>query len=324
MSKSVTRQANANIALVKYWGKRGAASLNLPAVGSLSVTLDGLATTTTVSLDQSLTADVYVRAGRERPEEGRRASAFLDRLRDASGTKDFCRIETDNNFPTAAGLASSASGFAALTLAASELFELGLDDRALSQWARQGSGSAGRSIFGGFVLQHRGEREDGEDCFAEQLRPASHWPLKVLVGVTDARQKATGSSDGMRQTAESSPYFQAWQAGQPADLAAAREAIEARDFDALASITEQSCLKMHATAMAANPGVIYWNAATLELIEAVRDLRQKGHGACFTIDAGPQVKVVCQPEAAAAADDMLRAHPGVAEVISCDLREEAS
>ena len=249
MPKSVTRQANANIALVKYWGKRGRASLNLPAVGSLSITLDGLATTTSLSLDESLSTDVYLRAGEEREDEGRRASDFLDRLRENFGVTGFCRIETDNNFPTAAGLASSASGFAAMTLAANDLFELGLDARTLSQWARQGSGSAGRSIFGGFVLQHRGEQDDGADCFAEQLEPASHWPLKVLVGVTDAGQKATGSTDGMRQTAESSPYFQAWQDGQPADLEAARQARAACDFEALAAVTEQSCLKMHASAM---------------------------------------------------------------------------
>lgn len=319
MSAAVIATANANIALVKYWGKRGPASLNLPAVGSLSITLGDLQTTTSLAPVSGVALDEYLRGGEPRPQEALRVVGFLDKVRDMAGRQTYFRVESDNNFPTGAGLASSASGFAALAKAANAALELELDDRALSVLARQGSGSAARSLFGGFVRMHRGEREDGDDAFAEPLFDADHWPLRVIVAVTAEGEKHTGSTEGMRLTADSSSYFESWVRDQHTDLVEAEAAIAGRDFEKLADVTEYSCLKMHASAMAAKPGVIYWNAATLAGIETLRRLRGAGTPVTFTVDAGPQVKAICLPEAELQVAAALADVPGVQRIISTGL-----
>ena len=176
---SAQARANANIALIKYWGKRSA-HLNLPAVGSISITLDRLHTVTSVAFADEFAADSFVLNGDTQEGMSMRVSEHLDRLRDIAGTHRPARVCSDNNFPTAAGLASSASGFAALTAAAASALQLDLTPRRLSQLARQGSASAARSLFGGFVELHRGVRDDGEDCYAEPLMAAADWPLEVV------------------------------------------------------------------------------------------------------------------------------------------------
>lgn len=314
--------ARANIALVKYWGKRrvdAEAALNLPAVGSLSITLDALATRTRFRLDPQLAADEVRLNGREDEQAARRVARFLDILRERSGQRVFASIDSENNFPTGAGLASSASGFAALAAAGARAYGLSLAPAELSALARRGSGSAARSIFGGFVEWHRGERDDGADSHAEPLAPPEHWPLRVLVAVTDEGAKAVGSSEGMTRTEFTSPYFEAWVQGQEADLAEARAAVLARDFEKLADLSEFSCLKMHASALAARPGVIYWNGATLAGMHAVRALRARGLPVFFTIDAGPQLKAVCEPQAEAALRETLLGIEGVRRVIASGL-----
>ncbi|HEX7030890.1 MAG TPA: diphosphomevalonate decarboxylase [Gammaproteobacteria bacterium] len=316
--------ARANIALIKYWGKRNrqvhgddGAALNLPAVGSLSITLDALATRTRIRFDDAFEQDSLRLNGRE--ESAARLTPFLDICRQLAGRPAFAAVESDNNFPTGAGLASSASGFAALAAAAAAALELELAPAELSALARRGSGSAARSIFGGFVEWQRGERDDGSDSHAEPLADAEHWPLRVLVAVTDEGPKHTGSTDGMTRTEFTSPYFDAWVEGQDADLAEARAAVLARDFEKLADVSEFSCLKMHASAMAARPGVVYWNGATVDALNAVRALRGKGVPAFFTVDAGPQVKAICLPEAEAALRETLAALNGVKRVIASGL-----
>ncbi|HEX7046666.1 MAG TPA: diphosphomevalonate decarboxylase [Gammaproteobacteria bacterium] len=312
--------ARANIALIKYWGKRrhdDEVSLNLPAVGSLSITLDALSTRTRIRFDNSLVKDSLRLNGRE--DSTARLSPFLDIFRRRAGREIFAAVESDNNFPTGAGLASSASGFAALAAAATGALELQMPATELSALARRGSGSAARSIFGGFVEWHRGEREDGSDSHAEPLANSDHWPLRVLIAVTDESQKPVGSTDGMTRTEFTSPYFDAWVEGQENDLADARAAILARDFEKLADVSEFSCLKMHASAIAARPGVVYWNGATVDALNAVRALRAKGVPVFFTIDAGPQVKAVCLPEAEVAVRETLAAVSGVKRVIASGL-----
>jgi diphosphomevalonate decarboxylase len=315
--------ARANIALVKYWGKRvprdSGANFNLPAVGSLSLTLDALSTRTRVRFDPTLQSDTLRLNGRVDLAATARIARFLDIVRAVANRSVFAHVDSENDFPTGAGLASSASGFAALATAASAALGLQLSPAELSALARRGSGSAARSIFGGFVQWHRGERDDGTDSFAAPLAPAAHWPLRVVVAVTDEAPKATGSTDGMTLTQRTSSYFRAWVEDQDADLIEARAAVLDRDFDKLAAITEFSCLKMHASAMAARPGVVYWNGATVEALHAVRALRGTGVPVCFTIDAGPQVKVVCLPEAEAVAREVLLAVPGVKRVIGSGL-----
>ena len=316
--KAAAARAHANFALVKYWGKRDAA-LNLPAVGSISITLDGLASTTRVVFDPDLTADTVTLDGRTDPGTTIKVSATLDLLRARAGLDWRARVESGNDFPTAAGLASSASGFAALVVAADAALGLGLSPGELSGLARRGSGSAARSIFGGFVEMARGERADGRDAVARPLLEADAWPLRVVIAVTDRGGKSVSSRDGMERTAATSPYFPAWVAGADADLAEARAAIAERDFDRLAEVSEFSCLKMHASALAARPGVLYFNGATVEAIHALRALRRDGVPVFFTVDAGPQVKAVCLPGAEAAVAESLAATTGVIEVLRTGL-----
>ncbi len=311
-------RAGANFALVKYWGKADA-RLNVPAVGSISITLDALYTETEVALAPELARDELVLDGKRRDEDAAKISACVDVLRRKAGRDTRVRVTSRNNFPTGAGLASSASGYAALVRAAEAAFGLTLAPRERSIVARQGSGSAARSIFGGFVEMHAGSAPDGTDSFAEPLLDASAWPLEVVIAVTAKGEKAVGSRSGMTRSASSSPYYAAWVAGQPPDLAAARSAIEARDFAALAEIAEHNCLKMHAAALAARPPLVYWNGATVECLHAVRAMRGRGVPVFFTIDAGPQLKAVCAPGARAAVESELRSVPGVADILTSAL-----
>ena len=315
---SATAQAQPNIALIKYWGKRDAA-LNLPAVGSISITLDALWTRTRVGFSAAQAQDQFSLNGRSDEAEARRVGACLDLLRERAGVSWRAQVDSRNNFPTAAGIASSASGFAALVTAASAALGLKLSDAEKSAFARRGSGSAARSIFGGYVEWAHGERPDGTDSVARPLLDTAAWPLRVAVAITSTAAKEVGSSAGMRRTAETSPFQRAWIEGQEADLVAARAAIAAHDFERLAEISEHSCLKMHALALAARPGLIYWNAATIACIHRVRALRASGVPVFFTVDAGPQVKAICEPVITAKVCAALREIPGVIEVMETGL-----
>jgi len=319
--QQATARAGANIALVKYWGKRERA-LNLPAAGSISVTLAGLETRTTVTPDPAIRADRFVLDGVEHLPE--RVGAVLDLMRELAGETALCRVESENNFPTGAGLASSASGFAALVTAAGRAFGLELTDRKRSELARLGSGSAARSIFGGYVEMDAGRRNDGSDAVAQPLLAAEEWPLEVVVAVTDSGSKAVGSRDGMNHTQASSPFYAPWVASVADDLETARGAIASRDFERLAEVAEHSALKMHASMLAARPGLIYWNPATLACLHAVRALRSRGAGVFFTVDAGPQVKAVCLPGEGPRVAELLRGQPGVSDVLVTGLGGGAS
>ena len=311
-------EAHPNIALIKYWGKRDR-TLNLPAVPSLSITLDRLWTRTRVTFDPALTDDSMTLNGSDAPRELARARATVDRLRARAGCGDAVSIDSYNNFPTAAGLASSASGFAALVTAIADALGLELDDAQRSALARQGSGSAARSIFGGFVEMARGERCDGSDAIARPLLAASEWPLDVVVAITDAAAKAVTSTDGMEHTATTSAFYEQWVQGAEADLDEARQAVRARDFERLAQVSEASCLKMHAVALAARPGLLYWNGATVEAMRTIRRLRSDGVPVFFTIDAGPQLKAVCPAGQGADVAAALAAVDGIQDTLHCGL-----
>jgi len=308
---SATAVAGTNIALVKYWGKRDEA-LNLPATGSLSLTLDRLGTRTRVAFDGGAADRVTLDGAPAGEKFAARAAAFLDRVRARAGLTARATVETSNSVPTAAGLASSASGFAALALAATRAAGLELAPAELSELARLGSGSAARSIFGGFVEMARGARADGRDAVARPLDEGAGWDVRLVVAITAAGEKTIGSTAAMRQTAATSPYYEAWVRGVDGDLAAARAAIAARDLNALGAVAERSALRMHASAMAADPPILYWNPATLAAIATVRALRERGTAAFITIDAGPHVKVLC---AAADAGGVAAALNGTAGVL---------
>jgi len=306
---AVTARACANIALVKYWGKRDAA-LNLPAAGSLSLTLAALVTETTVSFDAALAQDSLELDGGA--ADASRVAPFLDLVRAAAGISAHARVISANHFPTASGLASSASGYAALALAATRAAGLQLEPRELSILARRGSGSAARSIFGGFVRMHAGTRADGSDAFATPIETSMHERVRMVIAIVGGGvPKTHGSRDAMEHCAATSPLYAAWLACVPGDLETAEAAIARGDVQALGELAEANALAMHASAIAARPAIIYWQPATLALLAAVRDLRARGVAAWATMDAGPHVKVLTTAADADAVSTSLRAVSGV-------------
>jgi len=319
---TTTARACANIALVKYWGKRDA-RLNLPAAGSLSLTLDALVTTTQVSFDPGLAEDELVLDGAPaKPAERARTSEFLDLVRAAAHLTLRARVVSRNEFPTASGLASSASGYAALAVAAVGAARAATraggpapSPRELSILARQGSGSAARSLFGGFVRMHAGHAEDGSDAYAEPIASRLTEQVRMVIAIVGGgAPKSHGSRDAMDHTAATSPLYRAWIELVPRDLAAAEAALAAADLEQLGAIAEGNALAMHASAIAARPAVIYWQPATLAAIACVREVRAAGHAAWATMDAGPHVKVLTTAGDAAAVAAALRSVAGVTEV----------
>jgi len=312
MAKAV---AHPNIALIKYWGKRDQA-LNLPAVGSISLTLDSLRTETSVMFTDTLREDRVSLNGEEPPDSTTsRISRFLDLIRDRAGIRAAAEVHTSNNFPTGAGLASSASGFAALALAGSAAANLSLSPRELSVLARQGSGSAARSIFGGWVEMQKGEREDGTDAQAEQLFDEEYWDLRMLIVVLSSEQKLMSSTAGMTHTANTSPFYSSWVRKADHALSAMRNAIAHRDFHEVGRLCEASALRLHALTLSADPGIVYWTGETVALIHTIRRLRERGIPVYFTIDAGPQVKLLCFPDDVTTIQEALAPLEGILDII---------
>ncbi len=295
---STTARAHPNIALIKYWGK-AAGPGNVPASPSLSITLDTLTSTTTVA---TAATDSVILNGE--PANDRKILGCLENLRARFDVPPL-QIDTHNNFPTAAGLASSASGFAALVTAIDAHCGLGLTPAARSDYARQASGSAARSVFGGIVGLN------APDWTAEPLLGPADWPLNVVIAITDDAAKSVSSSVGMTRSAQTSPFFPAWVSSTRDDYGEACAAVAGRDFSRLAELAEHSCLKMHAVMLSSMPGMVYWRPATVAAIEAVRALQKEDVPVFFTIDAGPQVKAVCLPDAAEAVEAALASVPGV-------------
>lgn len=310
-----TAKAHTNIALIKYWGKRNE-SLILPANSNLSVTLDGFSTETTVDFQEGLQEDAFTL--NQLPVEGnelKKIAVFLDKVRDLSGKNVYAQVQSVNHVPTAAGFASSASGLAALAAASSKAIGLDLDDTELSRLARQGSGSACRSIYGGFVEWQMGEREDGLDSYAVPVADKTHWDIRIAAIVLSQTVKKVSSRDGMRRTVETSPFYSGWLEQTPKDLHEIKQAIKEKDFEKTGSIAEANCLRMHATTLGANPPFTYWQDATMRVMQEVQALRENGILAFFTIDAGPNVKVLYLPEDEEKVKSRLRAVEGVENII---------
>lgn len=274
-----TAIAHPNIALVKYWGKQNHI-LNYPASPSLSITLDSLITKTKVSA--STETRLLLNGKRN---EDLKVAKFLDLFREKFELPPVS-VETDNNFPTGAGLASSASGFAALVTALNENFQLGLSLSSLSEWARRGSASAARSIFGGFVTLQ------GPNWRADQLAKEPHWDLEICIVVINEGPKKISSTTGMKTSEATSPFYLEWIKSADSDFEIAKKAIVERDFVKLSEVSEQNCLKMHSVMHTSQPAISYWAPGTVLAMELVREIRSTGTPAFFTMDAGPQVKVI--------------------------------
>lgn len=305
----VSASARSNIALIKYWGK-SASGDNRTAVPSLSLTLAALTTRTRVELDEALTDDEVELDGAAVSGKAReRVVRVLNELRALGGRRERARVTSYNDFPTASGLASSASGFAALVVAGSGAYGLALSSAEQSALARRASASAARSLFGGWVEL----LADAES--ASELFPAEHLDLKVVIALTTLGPKAVGSTSGMLQTQATSPYYPAWVSEAPALFERAKRALAERDFPSLGEAMEASTLMMHASMFAARPALVYLRGATLEVLERVRLLRADGISAYATMDAGPHVKVFVPSGEASEVEAALRGVVGVERVV---------
>ena len=358
-------KANVNIALIKYWGKCDE-RLILPYTSSLSLTLSDLYATTSVHFDESLSVDFVTLDGSALPTDDStrlRVVAMLDLVREKAGISTKAKVVSHNHVPIAAGLASSASGSAALATAASYAAGLDLTPRELSRLARRGSGSACRSIFGGFVLWNKGEDDETSyaepiaDLFAETAEPLAD-PLSepadshlsaslhsslpapknlnpaMIVVTLDSSKKPISSRTAMRRTVETSPAYMPWVEQSKKDLARALDAIRVGSIEQLGEVMEQNSLGMHETMRKANPPVNYLTDKTYAVLNAVRSMRECGWPVWATMDAGPNVKVLTDADCAARAAEELRgrvaesaqftiALPGDGVSVSASLKQAA-
>jgi len=313
MGRVAESEASPSLALLKYWGKRSV-SRNTPATPSLAVALGGLTTRTRVTLrdvgGNGQPADRVTLDGHEQPAE--RFAPFFDAVRRAVRRELYFAAESTNTFPTASGLASSSSGFAALAFACSAAAERTLSRATLSEIARVGSASAARAVYGGFTLLPAGGRR------ARALYDESHWPqLRILVTVVRAAAKETGSRDAMELTRRTSPYYRSWVRAAGRALPDGLRALARRDIEELGSAVRSSYLRMFATMFASQPPVFYWLPESVAVIRECEEMRKEGIGVWETMDAGPQVKLICLADAAGAVRSRLKALLPSCDIIEC-------
>lgn len=316
-----TCRATSNIAFVKYWGRVDDA-LRLPMNSSVSMNLDAATTLTTVEFDEALETDtIHPKSLPLNDKQQARVFKHIDRVRALAGIETRVRIATQNNFPMGAGIASSASAFAALTVAAARAAGLNPNPKALSVLARQGSGSASRSIPAGYVVWHKGT--DSDSSFAEQIAPANHWVLHDLIAVTQTDHKATGSTTG-NALVNTSPFNTTRVQLAMDATKTARNAILKRDFTLLGELMEAEAIRLHVIAMTSTPAIYYWNPTTMRIILAVTTWRSQGLECYFTIDAGANVHVIAKADDAMVVETRLKALEGVESVINSRVGDGAT
>lgn len=312
-TNTATALAHPNIAFIKYWGDIDP-SMHIPTNGSISMNLQELYTRTRVSFDPALEHDQFSLNGCQVEYVAfRRVSDFLDYVRKTVGITIFASVESHNNFPVGTGIASSASGFAALSLAASKAAGLNLDERALSRLARTGSGSACRSIPSGFVEWYAGSSD--QDSYAQSIAPSEHWDIVDCIVVVSQEEKPISSSAG-HLLAGTSLLQPTRVTDAPNRLERCRKAILQRDFDALAEVVELDSNLMHAVMLTSSPTLLYWKPATVTIMQAVQSWRKTGLPVCYTIDAGPNVHVICTNESSQTITDNLGRLPGVLKILT--------
>jgi diphosphomevalonate decarboxylase len=307
-----TAVANPNIAFIKYWGKTDDV-LNLPANPSLSMNLAALTTATTVEFRPGLPGDLVTIDGEPATGQAQgRVVQHLDRVRAMAGTNERAQVVSQNDFPSGTGLASSASAFAALSLAATRAAGLALSDDELSRLARLGSGSACRSVPAGFALW---EGDTDATSLAHQVEPPDHWDLYDLVAIVSYKHKWVGSHQG-HELASTSLFYPARLAAVPELLATIRSGLQARDLAAMGPAIEADALAMHSVMMTSDPSLLYWQEGTMAVLQGVRAWRRSGLEVFFSMDAGPNVHCFCERTDAAKVESSLRALPGVQDVIA--------
>ncbi|MBE9524501.1 MAG: diphosphomevalonate decarboxylase [Chloroflexi bacterium] len=312
-TQKATAIAHPNIAFIKYWGNRDQ-NLRIPATDSLSMNLDGLTTRTEVNFDSSLQTDIlHINAQLADDLAQQRIGEFLNHVRLLAGIKTYAFVKSENNFPMGTGIASSASAFAALSLAASVAAGLDLSEGELSRLARRGSGSASRSVPAGFVLWKAGTSD--LESFAQSIASPDHWELVDCIAIVSDLHKSTGSSDG-HPLAQTSPVQALRIEHTERNINICQKAICERDFETFAQVTELDCNLMHAVMMTSEPPLHYWQPATLAIIQAVKSWRAAGLPVCYTIDAGPNVHVITKKATSQQVSANLRDIPGVSDVLT--------
>lgn len=309
--EKATAIAPSNIAFIKYWGRENP-ELNIPKNGSLSVNLDQLHTTTTVEFSPDYQRDQIIINGHEDETEAKRAIKHLDKIRLLAGITEQAKVVSENNFPTGSGLASSASGFAALSVAGAKAAGLNLSERELSTLARLGSGSASRSIPDGFVEWVKGSSH--ENSYAYSLYPPDYWDIKALAVIVSLDKKKMGSVEG-HSLVDTSIYYGVRIVHMDGKIAHLKEAMAEKDFKTFGEIVEAEAVDLHVIAMTSNPPLFYWKGASIEAMEACRELRDGGTLAYFTFDAGPQPVVFCQGKDAQTVAERLKSITAVKDLI---------
>lgn len=285
-----TAIAPSNIAFIKYWGKKDE-ELRLPANGSISVNLSNLLTTTTVEFNKSLKTDDITINGKRDAKKANRVMKHLERIRAVARIPTKARVVSQNNFPTAGGLASSASGFAALTIAGTKAAGLSLKEKELSILARQGSGSACRSVPDGFVEWLDGDTD--KTSFAISLYPPSYWDIAIVVVLAGNEEKSVLTSEGMRFV-KSNPFYPVRLSNMGRKIKELKQYMKKRDFERFGMLVESEALELHAMALTSAPPIIYWQPLTMRVMKLVQGIRSRYFPVYFTIDSGPHVCIVCE------------------------------
>lgn len=319
--KKTTAQAHSNIALVKYWGK-GNESLKIPVNSSVAIALDNLTTTTTVEFREDMETDQVELVGDGfKSGEVEKVSKHLDRVREMANISLKAKVVSQNSFPKAAGMASSASGFAALSVAVASAAGLTLSEKDLSILARQGSGSASRSVPGGVSVWHAGT--SNETSFAEPINYPKEWDLHVLlVMAEDTTVKKVGSTEGMALS-RTSPYFKIAVEEAEKDILRLLEAMKNGDWRAFGKVIEDECFRLHMLCMTTTPNILYWRGVTVEIFQKLLKIREGGVEAFFTVDAGPHVHVVCKGNDVEKVEKALSEISGIKTIIKCGIGEGA-
>lgn len=313
--KQVCSVAHPNFALIKYWGKSNLAK-NTPAMDSISITIDTFKSVTKVSFDSSITKDIFILNGIQQRTLGQ-IKPTVNYLRTFHKNLDHCIIQSDNNFPTAAGLASSASGVASLVTALSRLFNLKLSNMELMNAAMLGSGSAPRSMFPGFVYL------DKDNFTCKTILDEKQWPLKIIICLTNTNEKVISSRIGMQISKATSPFYRSWINSQDEDIKKGLQAIKEKDFHALAEVSESNCEKMHKVMESSEPPLLYKNEVTKQCIKQINQMKMSGLSLFYTVDAGKQVKIICKPDDTETIVAKMKLVPNVHSIIEANLGQGA-
>lgn len=311
---SATVRAYADIALIKYWGKQDEI-LRLPVNDSLAISLEALSTTTKVTFDDALEADQVAIGGQEFEKDSKQSSRVvkhLDRIRARAGEQRHARVESKNTFPSDTGLSSSGSAFAALTMAATKALGQNLSTKQLSILARQGSGSACRSVTGGIVQWFKGS--DSDSSYSKTVFAHDYWDLRDVIAMVSDQTKLVSSTAG-HKLAPTSPLFKARLGHVEDRLAQVKKAIKAKDFQALGEAVEEECFEFHAIAMTSRPSLFLWLPGSVAVFQAVRALREQGVPAYATVNTGHNIQVLTLPEYERKVARALKATPGVKNIL---------